>query len=58
MNVRHQCQCRPTGALTLACLSDQGSVHAAFEISGDIKATALGIKEREVKAEKFQSQIG
>lgn len=39
-------------------MSDQGSVHAAFEISGDIKATALDIKEREAKAEEFQSQIG
>lgn len=42
----------------LACLSDQGSVHTAFEISAGIKAMALEIKEREVKAEKFQSQIG
>lgn len=39
-------------------MSDQGSVHAAFEISGGIKATAHNIKEREAKAEKFQSQIG
>lgn len=41
-----------------ACLSDQGSVHATFEISEGIKATPFDIKEREVKAEKFQSQIG
>lgn len=40
------------------CLSDQGSLHAAFQISAGIKATAFHIKDREVKAGKFQSQIG
>lgn len=56
MSVRYQCLCIPTGGLTLACLSDQGLALTAFEISGGIKATAFNIKEREVKAENFQSQ--